>query len=289
MPRIHLDEPVDVKNTLESGQSFLWTLENDENEGADGDDTEAWYSAVVDGEGVRVRDAPDGEGVEYETTGLDEARVRKHLGIDDPLDEIHNAITHDERVARAVDKYGGMRVVSDPFFPCVVSFIVSAQNRIPRIRKLVNEMARERGESVEGYGYDFPSPETVAEVGEEPLRELGLGYRAPYVVESARLVADGTVDPDEIREMSYHEAHDAVQELVGVGDKVGDCVLLFSLGFGEAVPLDTWMLKVVEEHYPEMDGGTYDETADAFRERFGEHAGYAQNYLFHYERHDGQQ
>ena len=288
MARIYTDELVDVKNTLESGQSFLWTRED---EGGDRRDDGAWYSAVVDGEGIRMRDAPDGDehAVDYETTGLDEARVRELLGIDDPLDEIHDAITHDERVARAVDEYGGMRVVSDPFFPCVVSFIVSAQNRIPRIRKLVNQMARNWGEPVEGYGHGFPSPETLAEVGEEPLRELGLGYRAPYVVESARLVADGTVNPDEIREMSYHEAHDAVQELVGVGDKVGDCVLLFSLGFGEAVPLDTWMLKVVEEHYPEMSGGSYDETADAFREQFGEHAGYAQNYLFHYERHDGQE
>lgn len=286
MPRIDVDEPVDVKNTLESGQSFLWTLETDESEGPDGGDTEAWYSAVVDGEGVRVRDAPDGD-VEYETTGLNEGSVRELLGINDPLDEIHNSITDDERVARAVEEYGGMRVVSDPFFPCVVSFIVSAQNRIPRIRKLVNEMAHKWGEPVEGYGYDFPSPETLAEVGEEPLRELGLGYRAPYVVESARIVADDAVDPDEIRSMSYHEAHDSVQELVGVGDKVGDCVLLFSLGFAEAVPLDTWMLKTVEEYYPEMSGKTYGETADAFRERFGEHAGYAQNYLFHYIRHHG--
>jgi 3-methyladenine DNA glycosylase/8-oxoguanine DNA glycosylase len=87
--------------------------------------------------------------------------------------------------------------------------------------------------------------------------------------------------------MPYHEAHDAVQDLVGVGDKVGDCVLLFSLGFGEAVPLDTWMVKTIEEYYPEMSGSTYDETADAFRERFGEHAGYAQSYLFHYIRHHG--
>jgi len=283
MPRVDVDEPVDVKNTLESGQSFLWTRESDECEGDDEDN--GWYAAVVDGEGVRARDEPEG-GVEYETTGLGEARVRELLGIDDPLCEIHDAITGDERVARAIEEYGGMRVVSDPFFPCVVSFIVSAQNRIPRIRKLVNEMAHEWGEPVEGYGHAFPSPGTLARVGEEPLRELGLGYRAPYVVESARLVADGTVNPDEIRSMSYDEAHDAVQQLVGVGDKVGDCILLFSLGFGEAVPLDTWMLQVVEEHYPEMDGGTYDETGDAFRARFGEHAGYAQNYLFHYERNE---
>jgi len=269
-----IDDRVDVANTLESGQSFLWTRDD----GRDG-----WCSAVVDGEGLRVRDAPDG-GVEYETTGLDEDRVRELLGLDDDLGEIHDAITDDERVARAVEEYGGMRVVSDPFFACSVSFIISAQNRIPRIRKLVDDISRELGPRVDGYGHGFPSPETLASVGEEPLRELGLGYRAPYVAESARMVADGEVDPDGVRALPYEEAHDAVQELVGVGDKVGDCVLLFSLGFGEAVPLDTWMLRVIEEHYPEMDGDGYDETADAFRERFGEYAGYAQNYLFHYER-----
>jgi N-glycosylase/DNA lyase len=272
----HIDERIDAANTLESGQSFLWTREAE-------DEGRPWYTAVVDGEGIRVRDAPEG-GVEYETTGLDERRVRKLLGLDDDLDGIHDAITDDDRVARAVEEYGGMRVVSDPFFACAVSFIISAQNRIPRIRKLVNETARKWGEPVEGYGHGFPDPETIAEVGEEPLRELGLGYRAPYVAESARLVADGRVDPDGISRLPYDEAHDAVQELVGVGDKVGDCILLFSLGFGEAVPLDTWMLQIVEKHYPEMDGGTYSETANAFRNRFGEHAGYAQNYLFHYER-----
>lgn len=277
MPRV--DERIDVTNTLESGQSFLWTRENDEC-----GDEKPWYTAVVDGDGVRVRDPPDGDGVEYETTGLDESRIRELLGLDDDLGEIHDSITDDEHVARAVDEYGGMRVVSDPFFPCTVSFIVSAQNRIPRIRSLVNAMARDWGETVDGYGDGFPDAQTLAEVGEEPLRELGLGYRAPYVAESARLIADGAVDADEIRSLPYDEAHDAVQELVGVGDKVGDCILLFSLGFGEAVPLDTWMLQVVEEHYPEIEGDGYTQTADGFRERFGGYAGYAQNYLFHYAR-----
>jgi len=76
--------------------------------------------------------------------------------LDDDLEGIHDAITDDERASRAVEKYGGMRVVSDPFFPCAVSFITSAQNRIPRIRKLVNGMAREWGEPVDGYGHGFP-------------------------------------------------------------------------------------------------------------------------------------
>jgi len=276
MPRI--DERIDVRNTLESGQSFLWEHQG---EGL-ADSKEPWYSAVINGEGVRVRD--EGDGAVYETTGLEDERVRELLGVDESLGEIHDAVTQDERVNRAVEEFGGMRVVSDPFFPCAVSFIISAQNRIPRIRKLVNEIAHEWGEPVDGYGHGFPSPEKLAEVGEKPLRDLGLGYRAPYVVESARLVANGEVIPDRIREMEYEEAHDAVQKLMGVGDKVGDCILLFSLGFNEAVPLDTWMETVIKEEFPEFDHDGYTETADAFRKEFGQYAGYAQSYLFHYAR-----
>ncbi len=175
-----------------------------------------------------------------------------------------------------------MRVVDDPFFRCLVSFIVSANNHVDRIYDLVQNLCREYGVEVEGYGHGFPAPEELVEAGEAELRDLGLGYRAPYVVESAEMVASGEFDPDEVRGMEYEDAHEEIQRLVGVGPKVGDCVLLFSLGFDEAVPFDTWMQKTVEEHYPDLVGSNYRETSRNFRDRFGEYAGYAQNYLFHY-------
>lgn len=283
-------EEIDLVNTLESGQSFLWKREDGEIYG--GTDTEEKsgpgpvYSTAVDGEGLRVWEVDEGLG--YETTGVSESRVRTLLGLKDSLDDIHNRIDHDDRVSRAIDEYYGMRVVRDDFFPCVTSFIISAQNRIPRIKSLVDEIAETYGESIDGYDVNsFPSPEKIAEVDEDELREIGLGYRAPYVIESARMIADGEVDPAEIERMDYEDAHNEVQELVGVGNKVADCVLLFSLGFHEAVPIDTWIDKTVEEYYPELSGDSYSETAENFREEFGEYAGYAQNYLFHYIRNEG--
>ncbi len=264
---------IDLVETLESGQTFVWRRQTD----GDG------FSTAVEGEGVRVYQDDHEEGVRYETTGASEKAVRRLLGLDDPLDEIHDEISHDELVRRGIDEYPGLRVVNDEFFACTVSFIISAQNRIPRIKSLVDEIRRRYGEPIEGYdAYVFPSPETLAEAGEEELREIGLGYRAPYVVETARMVADGEVDPGEVRRMEYVDAHDEVKRLMGVGDKVADCILLFSLGFNEAVPIDTWIDEAIETYYPDLAGSSYSETSENFRDYFGEYAGYAQNYIFHY-------
>ncbi|MDY7082569.1 MAG: DNA glycosylase, partial [Halobacteria archaeon] len=197
MKREELQVDFDLVNTLESGQSFLWRREGDSNGDGNGNDDEAnvSYTTVIDGDFVRVEETA--EGVAYETTGVSEARLRETLGLDDPLDEIHAAIDDDPRVKKAIDKYGGMRVVSDDFFPCAVSFIISAQNRIPRIKSLVDEIAEEYGERVEADGYEayaFPEPHVLAAVEEEELRDIGLGYRAPYVIETAEMVANGVVD-----------------------------------------------------------------------------------------------
>ncbi|MDY6779592.1 MAG: DNA glycosylase, partial [Halobacteria archaeon] len=206
-----LNERIDLINTLESGQTFLWERVGD-----------GVYETVLDGEAIRVKE--DGPVVRYETTGdVSEAEdtIREALGLDCSLDAVHSSFPDDARLEKAVERYGGMRVVSDPFFPCAVSFIISAQNRIPRIKKLVSDIRREYGEAVDfgdGTLYSFPDPSTLAQVPEDELRDLGLGYRAPYVVETSRMVADGEVDPDEIRSMGYHDAHNAVQGLVGVGD-----------------------------------------------------------------------
>ena len=115
------------------------------------------------------------------------------------------------------------------------------------------------------------------------LRDLGLGYRAPYVVETAEMVASGKLDPTDALGEPYEEARETLTGFVGVGDKVADCVLLFSLGYLEAVPLDTWIQSAIADHFPECDRGSYAETSRAIRERFGgEYAGYVQTYVFHY-------
>jgi N-glycosylase/DNA lyase len=177
-----------------------------------------------------------------------------------------------------------MRLVRDPPFPTLVSFICSAQMRVSRIHGMQVALAREFGERVpfDGRTYHaFPTPDALAGATEGALRDLSLGYRAPYVVRTAEMVANGDAHPADARDLPYEEAREYLTRFVGVGDKVADCVLLFSLGFLEAVPLDTWIRTAIADHFPDCDRGSYAETSRAVRERLGgRYAGYAQTYVF---------
>jgi N-glycosylase/DNA lyase len=194
----------------------------------------------------------------------------------------------DPLVDRAYSTYTGMRLVQDPFFPCLVTFICSAQMRVRRIFRMQRDLAQEYGEPVAVDGqtyYAYPPPERLATVPEAELRELKLGYRAPYVKQTAQLVASGEMTIDDIP-TDYEAARAALTEYVGVGEKVADCVCLFSLGHLEAVPLDTSIRRAIHDYYPDCDQGSYSATSRAIREQFGSFAGYAQTYVFHYLRHN---
>jgi N-glycosylase/DNA lyase len=287
----------DLQATLESGQTFLWR--RNDGRAFEADDLyggSAWYYTVVGGrtdgdtqtdgdpEVVRVRQR-DGL-LEWEATTDADSLLTERLRLDDDLSAIFARIPDDELLSSAIDTYRGLRIVDDPFFPCLVSFICSAQMRVGRIHGMQTALAREFGETVafDGETYHaYPTPERLASATEEDLRGLGLGYRAPYVQRSAELVASGEATAADVRGLAYEEAREAVQAFVGVGDKVADCVLLFSLGYLEAVPLDTWIQQAIGEYYPHCETGSYAETSNAIRAEFGgEYAGYAQTYVFHY-------
>jgi N-glycosylase/DNA lyase len=285
--------PFDLQATVESGQTYLWDRADGgmyERPVAHGGDY--WYETVVPPiEGVseeravvRVRQVEDR--LEWEST-TDAVPILTHLlRLDDDLDAVLDATADLPLLERAYDAYRGMRLVRDPPFGCLISFICSAQMRVARIHGMQTRLARAFGDAVEfdGRRYRaFPTPEQLAAADESDLRDLKLGYRAPYVAETARMVADGDGDPAAARTLAYEEAREYLTRFVGVGDKVADCVLLFSLGFLEAVPLDTWIRTAIEEHFPDCERGSYAETSRAIRERFGgQYAGYAQTYVFYY-------
>ena len=293
-----LDGPFDLQSTVESGQSYLW----DRLDGKMYTTTEAyggsaWYETVVppvpgvcdEQAVVRVRQV-DGR-IEWEST-TDAVPILTHLlRLDDDLHAIRAATPEDRLLDQAFEQYAGMRLVRDPVFPCLISFICSAQMLVSRIFGMQRRLAREYGDelTVDGKTYHaFPTPEQLAARSEAELRELSLGYRAPYVQETAELVATGEVDPRAACDLPYENARDHLTQFVGVGNKVADCVLLFSLGFTEAVPLDTWIQTAIADHYPDCDRGGYVSTSRAIREQFGEqYAGYAQTYVFHYLRNGG--
>ncbi|ADB61322.1 8-oxoguanine DNA glycosylase domain protein [Haloterrigena turkmenica DSM 5511] len=299
IPVDELEGGLDLYRTLESGQSYLWRRSDGEMYGGS-PAPEAWYYTVVDGEVIRVRrrGGPDGDptaGVaadattgrlEWESTTDAEPLVRRLLRLDDDLEAIVDAAPDDPLLREAYEAHRGMRLVDDPAFGCLISFICSTQMRVSRIHAMVSTLAAEYGDAIafDGETYHaFPTPAQLAAATESELRDLGLGYRAPYVVRTAELVADGEAHPEEARDLEYEAAREYLTRFVGVGDKVADCVLLFSLGFDEAVPLDTWLKSAVEEYYPDCDRGSYAATSRAIREQLGgEYAGYAQTYIFHH-------
>ena len=282
----------DLQSTLESGQSYLWWREDGQDFADDrlsGGD--AWYltttRATDEPAVVRVRQH-DGA-LEWQSSVDAESVLHRRLRLDDDLDAIRASAPPDDLVQRAYDTYWGMRLVRDPPFGSLISFICSAQMRVSRIHEMQQSLRETFGTPVtfDGRTYHaYPTPAQLAAATEEELRELSLGYRAPYVRKSAELVENGT--PLDVRGQPYEQARESLTEFVGVGEKVADCVLLFALDYTEAVPLDTWIRKTIQEYYPACDRGNYADTSRALREALGgEYAGYTQTYVFHFLRNGG--
>lgn len=270
-----------LKTTMEVGQTFSWYKESGQN--------------LYTGEGDRYYTTKEGnvlvvwqEGgkLHYRATGGMEKQIKERLRLYEPLEEIVGEIKGtDEVLDKALKNYRGLRILKDDMFPCLISYLCSPQMRIPRIKKMFNSLAGEYGSKikVEGKEYlQFPTVEQLSKASEKDLRELGIGYRAKYIEKTVQKLMDGVVDLEKIPEIGYRKAHDEIQKLYGVGDKVADCVLLFGAGYLEAFPIDTWIKKAVSKHYPEMYDENYKQLAENFRNYFGKYTGYAQEYLFHH-------
>jgi N-glycosylase/DNA lyase len=153
----------------------------------------------------------------------------------------------------------------------------------------MNNIRERWGPSYEFRGrtyYGFPSLETLSDVSESDFRDLNAGYRSKFFEQTIKAMLREEVTEEDLKMMTYSEAHRTLKTLHGVGDKVADCVCLFSLGFLNAFPIDVWIEKVIQEHYPifEREGKSYQKRAKAARDYFGQYAGYAQEYLYYYSR-----
>jgi N-glycosylase/DNA lyase len=266
----------DLELTLTCGQTFCWHRSEGDLYGEGGDR----FYTFREGEPLIVEQ--EGEELKVET-GLSRGEVKEALGLHHDLEQVFQGFPEDAVLEKARQELWGLRIVQDEFFPCLISYLCSPQMRIPRIKKMFNQIAKEHGGVVELGGIEllrFPDREELSEVSEDELREIGVGYRAKYVSETLDILQEG-FDHSELERMEYLEARAHMKDLYGVGDKVADCILLFSKGFYEACPLDTWALQAVERHYPEHHSDDYHETSKNLRDYFGKHPGYAQEYIFH--------
>ena len=177
-------------------------------------------------------------------------------------------------VFEAVERGFGIRILRQSFVEALISFIISQNNNIPRIKKNVAEISRRFGESFEAEGatyYSFPTPERLLEAGETGLRECKLGFRTKYILDASIRLVSGEINGEELKEMSVDEAREKLKTIKGVGNKVADCTLLYGLGRLECVPVDVWMKKIFEKYF--------EKTPD-----LGKSGGVLQQYLFYNER-----
>ena len=272
--QLSIDQPFDLAESLESGQAHRWRRLGD-----------GWYSGVLGGRLLHLRQNP--AGLEYQATGDSSADglLRAYFRLDDDIETIYAEICRDRRVDAMVARYPGLRILRQGPWECTVAFICSATSNIPRIHQNMEAMADSLGEPLELDGEvrrTFPSAERLVSAGEGFLRELGLGFRAPYVVAAAERVCRGELDLDELIRLPYPETKARLMDCYGIGAKIADCIAVFSLEKLEAFPVDVWVRRALAEWYFPMQKKPPDramvEWAQAY---FGRYAGYSQQYLFH--------
>ena len=279
-----VNHALDLQASLMGGQAHRWKQEE---AGADSGQ-DSWYSGVVRGNFVRVRQI-DQQRVEFHAAPCPEASVipmlQQYFRLDDDLAQIQQDISHDWRVAEMVRKYPGLRVLRQEPWECLVAYICSANSNIKRIHQVMENISQAFGSPIELDGqvrYSFPAPAQLVEAGEMELRRLGLGFRAPYVDRATREVVEGELDLNTLVRMPYQPAKERLMECYGIGSKIADCIAVFSLEKLEAFPIDVWVRRALGEWYFPGEKPPPDREMLAWaRGYFGNYAGYAQQYLFH--------
>ncbi len=259
------EDDFDLEKIFECGQCFRW------NRNGDGS-----YTGVAMGKAATIKkengrifitgseDDYRGTWYSYFDMGNDYSAIRKSLCVDGYM--------------KAASDYGaGIRILRQDKWEALCSFIISQCNNIPRIKKIVEALCSLCGDKIEFCGktyYTFPAAETVAALSPDDLAPLRCGYRAPYLIDAAKAVASGRLDLDSLSAADLKTAVTELRSINGVGEKVANCAILFSLHKLEAFPVDVWMKKAIREHY----GDGFDPAV------FGEYAGVAQQYMFYYQR-----
>ncbi|MGD0405772.1 MAG: DNA glycosylase [Candidatus Bathyarchaeia archaeon] len=283
---MRLDVSFDLDFSLCCGQVFRWKKIG-----------EWWYGVV--GENVfKIRQL----GAELEFENVSEKFVTCYFGLNDDLEQISCCIGRDDYIRKALRKFAGLRIVRQEPWECLISFICATYKSIAAIELMLSKLSLKFGERKIFDGldfYTFPTDGKLAFASENGLRECGLGYRAKYVQATAKKIHEGKIELERLKAMPYLEARKTLVEFPGVGLKVADCVLLFSLEKLEAFPVDVWVKRVILNHYanlfPEalvkklsthesLSNGEYEKLNAFGRSYFGKYAGYAQEYLYHYER-----
>lgn len=253
--------PLDLDLTLGCGQAHRWRKQGDE-----------WVGVLGD----RVVTLRQGEGGVY-FDNVPASRLAAYLRIDDDVESIYEDISAADPLMRElVGRYHGLRLLRQDPWECLATYLLATNANVARIGTMVENVCREFGDAIDG-GHAFPRPEQILD-DEERLKTCRLGYRCERLVRLAQRVEGREICVEGLRHLGYEECVSELKGIDGVGDKVADCVALFSMDHLEAFPVDARIKKCLNGHYGVE--GNYRALAGFGRSRFGDGAGYAQEFLF---------
>ncbi|HEY0368585.1 MAG TPA: DNA glycosylase [Chthoniobacterales bacterium] len=262
----------DLAKTLDSGQVFHW-------EGHD-----QGFVGTIGDEAVFVEQRES----KLFVRGSTPKRVRHYFALDHSLGEICRAFPNDDALNAATEFCRGLRIIRQPIWECLASFITSSMKQVGHIRQMSRALRERFGDAHVIAGmtvHSFPSAERIAQTTEPQLRECALGYRAKNLLLTAQRVASRKADLEAWRSLPDDELRAQLCELPGVGAKVANCVMLFAYERLRAFPIDVWIERVLREKYfPRRQKVTAAQLRAFCDSYFGEHGGYAQQYLFHHAR-----
>lgn len=199
------------------------------------------------------------------------------------IKKITDSFPKEENLQKAVEYGAGMKILRQEPWEATVSFIISQNNNISRIKAIIKRLSENYGTSINGAYFAFPTAEELKDVKAADYARLGCGYRADYLEETVKKMLDNKIDFDFLTSCGFAEARETLLKLKGIGPKVADCICLFGLNYLDAFPVDTWIKKVMETLFLKR-SATNREIGEYAKNAFGEYAGLAQQYLFYYAR-----
>ena len=267
----------DLATTLASGQAFRWEPDGD-----------AWVG-VVGRQWVRLESGRDFIFARATRPISDWNWLAHYLQPDLDLGAVLASFPDDVAMRSAVSACAGLRLLRQDPWECLASFILSSTKQIVQIRQILTLLCERHGDRVPvltGYApaFAFPTPARLAGTTEAALRNCKMGFRAPNLLATARIIAEGRLDLSRLGKLALSDARAELLGLPGVGPKIADCVLLFAYGFQTAFPVDVWVMKALRELYFPRRRPKLPRLQQFTETYFGAHAGYAQQYLFHYMR-----
>ena len=266
---------INVENSINSGQVFLWKKNNLN-----------WYG--INGQDI-LKITNSGNVKSYQNVKTDFFRKK------DDIEKIIKSISKDSITKKAVKQYLGLRILEQDPFQCLISFVVSSNSNIQKIKSSLENISKKFGKKVEFENQEFflfPEPKKLANATIDEIKMCGVGYRSRFIKEAAKIVVKKEINFGYLKKSSYQNAKEEICQIPGIGNKVADCILLFSLNKLESFPLDRWMIRILEKYYShkfQLETKTitekqYEILHEKIVNHFGPFAGYSQQFLFKMER-----